>query len=167
MFFRSKTAIYSIFSKNSDKNHKLEDMKVLGASLPQTIAVKNGFSIGAFILTMTGLLPLYLFFKKEFVAGLGAFAILLFIVSCSFILPVSSVLEDILKIMLAIWLGFEATKIQQYLFSNRGFILTDIVIANSALEAQNLAIQRQMALEYHKKTKKKQPIPYLLNSHCL
>lgn len=105
--------------------------------LETAILVPDGFSLRAFVFG-----PLWFFFHRLWLAGLGVLALLVAAGFAGRFLGLGSVSGFLITVLLLLLVGMEASSLRRWTYARRGRPARDAVVAHSAEEAEIKAVNR-------------------------
>jgi hypothetical protein len=110
-------------------------------STPEKIVfLRDGFSSAAFILG-----PVWLLWKQAWLPAAAVVAILSLMPLLANLPGVSPLLPGFLGMALAVWLGFEGREILGWSLKRRGYVESDVIVAENEEEAEEVYFARLSA----------------------
>lgn len=108
--------------------------------LDRAILVPDGFSLQAFVFG-----PLWFFFHRLWLAGLGVLALLVAAGFAGRFLGFGTFAGFLVTVLLLLLIGMEASSLRRWTYARNGRPARDAVVAHSAEEAEMKAVNRWLA----------------------
>ncbi|WP_311275389.1 DUF2628 domain-containing protein [Methylobacterium sp. WCS2018Hpa-22] len=105
--------------------------------LDRAVLVPDGFSLQAFVFG-----PLWFFFHRLWLAGLGVLSLLVAAGFAGRFLGLGTFAGFLITILLLLLVGMEASSLRRWTYARRGRPARDAVVAHSAEEAEMKAVNR-------------------------